>query len=251
MLGFMTVLAYFLSLVPLALVNRFFYALDRKRCPKVNSYLTSVCARRAFALSGTYIGFRFAGEKNLKDELPDQYIVISNHQSLLDIPLYARFLDGPRLRFVAKAELGRNIPLISVLLRSGQHCLVKRSGSPTQAMRSMDAFAERIKKNGCIPVIFPEGTRSRDGKIGTFHAAGFRRLVDRAPMPVAVCALDGVWRVSSLFGLAKNLKGGKYRVKILKIYPAPATKADAVHILEEGRSLIEAQLAAWNGSALL
>lgn len=246
MLGFLIVLAYFLSLVPAALLNRVFYALDRRRCDRINEYFQSVISHRVFALTETYMNFRFAGEKNLMDELPDQFMVISNHQSLLDIPLFMNFLDGPRLRFVAKAELGRGLPIISVLLRSGHHCLVKRTGSPTQAMRAMDKFARRVVENRWNPVIFPEGTRSHDGTVGTFHAAGFRRLLDQAPMPVAVCALDGVWHISSLFGLAKNLKGGKYRVKILKIYPAPTTKAEQVHVLEEGRALIEAQLAAWH-----
>lgn len=246
MLGFFVVFAYFVSLVPAALLNRIFFALDRRRCDSVNTYFQTVLSHRVFALTETYMNFRFAGEKNLVDELPDQYMVVSNHQSLLDIPLFANFLDGPRLRFVAKAELGRGLPIISVLLRSGQHCLVKRTGSPTQAMRAMDVFARRILENHWNPVIFPEGTRSRDGTVGQFHAAGFRRILDQAPMPVVVCALDGVWHISSLFGLAKNLKGGKYRVKILKIYPAPTTKAEQVHILTEGHSLIEAQLAAWH-----
>ena len=55
-----------------------------------------------------------------------------------------------------------------------------------------------VVKNNFIPVIFPEGSRSKDGNLKTFHAAGFRRFLNAAPMPVAVCAVDGGWKISSL-----------------------------------------------------
>ena len=246
MLALITLLCYFCHLIPYGFVNRIFYAFDRRFCTLINRYLSHGNARRIFALLSTYLDFHFAGNKKLIAALPPQYLVMSNHQSLLDIPLFMRFLDGPRLRFVAKAELGRHVPVVSVMLRSGGHCLLKRSGSAAQAMQALDSFAERVVANNWIPVIFPEGTRSRDGKLGTFHAAGFRRFLDRAPMPVAVCALDGAWRISSLFGLRKNIRGTEYRVTVLKVYPAPTSKAEQVRILEEGKALIQEQLEAWN-----
>lgn len=228
-----------------ALVADFAYAVDVRLCRLLSRRITVTHSRRIFALFSTWMDFRFAGDKNLLDELPEQYLIMSNHQSLLDIPLYMRFLDARRLRFVAKAELGNHIPLVSPVLKSDQHCLVKRTGSPSQAMKAMDVFASRVLANNWIPVIFPEGTRSVDGELGTFHAAGFRRFLDKAPMPVAVCAVEGGWRVSTLLGMAKNLKGGYYRVKVLKLYPAPTNKAEQVRILEEGRVLIQEQLEAW------
>jgi 1-acyl-sn-glycerol-3-phosphate acyltransferase len=64
-------------------------------------------------------------------------------------------------------------------------------------------------------------------------------------MPVVVCAIDGGWRISSLRRMAREMKGGFYRAKIVKIYPAPTTKAEQLHILEEGKALIQAQLDQW------
>ena len=233
------------SLGWIALVNRLAYGFSRKLSRLVNRRIATSYGPRIFSIFSTWSDFRFSGDRNLLDELPDQYLVMSNHQSLFDIPLYMRFLDGPRLRFVAKAELAKHVPLVSLMLKSDQHCLVMRTGGPSQAMRAIDEFAERSRKNNWIPVIFPEGTRSPDGTLGTFHAAGFRRFLDKYPLPVAVCALDGGWRISKLSGLAKSVRGGKYRVKVLKIYPAPTNKAEQVKILEEGKALIEAQIAAW------
>jgi 1-acyl-sn-glycerol-3-phosphate acyltransferase len=233
-----------------SIITGIVYAIDRRLCSLMYPAIAKKASRRIFALFGTYMDFQFAGDRNLTDELPGQYLVFSNHQSLLDIPLYMRFLDASRLRFVAKAELGNHIPLISPMLKSTCHCLVNRKGSPGKVMKEIDVFAVRVIENGWIPVIFPEGTRSLDGNLGTFHAAGFRRFLDRAPMPVVVCAIDGGWRMSSLLGMAKNMKGGSYRIRILRIFPAPTGKAEQVRILEEGRLLIQAQLDEWRSAEI-
>ena len=47
------------------------------------------------------------------------------------------------------------------------------------------------------------------------------------------------------FRLATNLRGGAYRIKVLKVYPVPETKEAQVKILEEGKALIREQLAQW------
>jgi 1-acyl-sn-glycerol-3-phosphate acyltransferase len=245
MMTFLTLTCFALSLGWAGLLNRLASSISRKLGLRVNRLITGKYAPGLFSIMAAYLDFRFAGDAKSKAQLPDQYMVLSNHQSLMDIPLLMRFLDGPRLRFVAKAELARYVPVVSLVLRSDGHCLIKRTGNAALVMREMDSFAERVNKNGWIPVIFPEGTRSRDGSVGPFLAAGFRRLAEKAPMPVAVCAIDGGWQISSLIGMAKHLKGGFYRVKVLKIYPAPTSKAEQVHILEEGRALIEEQLEMW------
>ena len=247
---FLTMIFIFLSLGWAGLVCLIIYCIDIRLLRKISPFVTITQSTRIFALFSTYMDFHFTGDKNLFEELPPQYLVMSNHQSLLDIPLFMHFLDGPRLRFVAKAELGKNIPLISLMLNVDQHCLIQRSGSPSKAMKTMDVFAERVLEHKWIPVIFPEGTRSLDGNLGTFHAAGFRRLLDKAPMPVVVCAIEGAWRISSLMGMAKYLKGGNYRIKIVKIFPTPGNKAEQVYILEEGKKSIEKQLVEWRGSTV-
>lgn len=227
------------------LLNSCFYAFWRKGCTFVNRSITKRCSRLVFAIFKFYGNFSFIGERDLKTCLPEQYLIMANHQSLLDIVALMRYLKGDKLRFVAKQELANYVPLVSVMLKSGGHCMVKRKGSPTQAMKALDIFAGSIKDTDGIPVIFPEGTRSKDGRLGTFHSAGFRRFLNNAPLPVAVCALDGGYRISSIFKIAGSLKGGAYKLKILKIYPAPQNKEEQVKILEEGKQLIQTQLDKW------
>ncbi|CEM60851.1 1-acyl-sn-glycerol-3-phosphate acyltransferase [Treponema phagedenis] len=245
MIGIFIIIMIIVSLSGYMFANSFCYAFYRTGCTTINKLITTKAIRHIFSILSVYAGFKFKGDYQFVLELPPQYMILSNHQSIIDIPLFMRYLDGSRLRFMSKKELGNNVPLVSVMLKSGKHCLVDRNGQSISVIRTIDKFAENIKKENLIPVVFPEGTRSRDGKLRTFHAAGFRRLISQAPMPVAVCALDGGWNIASIKTIAQNLKGGAYKVKVLKIYPAPQTKDEQVHILEEGKKLIQKQLDEW------
>ena len=238
-------LAVFLPIGGLAVVHLAVHSVSESGTLRLNRWISTVFASRIFSVMSAYLGFRFEGNRRSLSALPERYLVIANHQSLLDIPLLMRYLGGARLRFVAKEELARHVPLVSSILKTDRHCLIPRKGSPSRAMKTLDDFADRVVANDWIPVLFPEGTRSRDGNLGTFHAAGFRRFLDKAPMPVAVCAIEGGWRVSSLDGIARGTRGGKYRVEVVGVYPAPAGKADQMRILEEGKALIREKLEEW------
>ena len=97
--------------------------------------------------------------------------MISNHQSLFDIVAYLKYFGGKKTRFVAKDTLG-SVPMVGKMLKTQGHCMIPRHGSPSVAMSSIDSFASRVLQKKQIPVIFPEGTRTRDGNVGQFYAAG-------------------------------------------------------------------------------
>ena len=119
----------------------------------------------------------------------------------------------------------------------------KKAGTLTEEEAKEQAI--KILNDGGAIGLFPEGTRSRDGKLGSFYSAGFRRLEETVKLPVVVCALDGGWQLSRLTDVLKNLYKGAYKVKILKVYDAPATKEDEKKIIEEAPGLIQAQLDLW------
>ena len=155
------------------------------------------------------------------------------------------FLRDKELRFVAKDNLSRHIPLVSEMLRAQEHCMIPRRGSPMEAMKVVENFGKRALKKNQIPVLFPEGTRTRDGNVGKFYSAGFRKLSETAELPVAVCALDGGWQIRDISTIMRRLKNGSYRVKVLKVFPAPKTKDAQAALLEESRQLIQSQLDEW------
>ncbi len=210
-----------------------------------SDFITSYCARLVFAILRLYRGFRFLGEREGKRQLPERFLVVSNHQSLLDIVVYLYYFSEKKVRFVAKDNLN-SVPMVGKMLRSQGHCMIPRRGKPVDAMRALTRFGERVSADASVvPVIFPEGTRSRDGRLGTFYSAGFRRLVETVHLPVVVCALDGGWKLSGLTQVMRGLKKGAYRVKVLKVYDAPATKEQEKTILSEAPALIQEQLDAW------
>jgi len=245
MINFITISCLLVALSWVSTLNIIVYPISKKLCIKISDYIVKKCAPRVFAILDCYKHFKFIGDMESKKQLPEQFIIISNHQSLIDIPLFMVFMPEKDLRFVAKDALGRHVPLVSEMLRAHEHCIIPRKGSPSVAMKEIEKFGERVVKRNQIPVLFPEGTRSKDGSLGSFYAAGFRKLTGSAHLPVAVCALEGGWKINNLKNIFTNLSNGAYHVKVLKVYPAPETKEEQVAILDEAKILIQNQLDEW------
>lgn len=245
MANFITLLCLFGMVTFPAIGNILAYPVAPKLSMKISNYIVKVCAPRLFAIVKAYKNFNFFGYKDLKEKLPEQFIIISNHQSFLDIPTIMNFLRNKELRFVAKDTLGRHIPMVSEMLRTQKHCLVPRKAKPMDAMRYIENFGKRVVQKNQIPVLFPEGSRTKDGNVGKFYSAGFRKLTESTNLPVVVCALDGGFRLRDLLNVFTNLSNGCYRIKILKIYDCPTTKEDCTQLLEESREIIQKQVEEW------
>lgn len=103
-------------------------------------------------------------------------IFISNHQSMFDIPPIIWYLRKHYPKFVSKIELGKGIPSISFNLRHGGAVLIDRKDR-LQAITALNNFAKKIHKNKWSAVIFPEGTRGRDGKPKKFAFGGLKTII--------------------------------------------------------------------------
>ena len=228
-----------------AIANIFAYPVSKKLSLRISDYIVNVCAPRLFAILKKYRNFNFWGYNETKKDLPENFIVISNHQSLLDIPLFMKFFHGKPVRFVAKDTLGRHIPLVSEMLRSHDHCMIPRKGGAAKAMKTIEDFGKRVVERNQIPVLVPEGTRSKDGTLGTFYSAGFRKLVETTKLPIVVCALDNGYKINDLKHVFENLSKINYKCKVLKVYPYPETKEEQVRVLEEAKELVQRQLDEW------
>jgi 1-acyl-sn-glycerol-3-phosphate acyltransferase len=113
-------------------------------------------------------------------------LLASNHSSLLDPPLIGSVL--PReLDYMAKTELFR-IPALGGLIKRLNAHPVDRSGSDSAALR----LALRLLGDGRAVLVFPEGTRSTDGRLGPAHAgAGMLAALSGAPvLPVYIQGSD-------------------------------------------------------------
>lgn len=245
MLSVFSLILLFGSLAFPTLMLTLTYPFSQKAALFWSNYITTRTDRLFFAILKMYRHFNFEGDNESKKDLPDQFLVLSNHQSLIDIVVYLNYFAGKKVRFVAKDSLN-NVPMVGKMLRSQQHCMIPRHGSASVAMKTLKDFGERVGSDSAIiPVIYPEGSRSKDGKLGKFYSAGFRRLEQTVNLPVVVCALDGGWKLSNLTRILSGLKKGSYKVKVLKVYDAPANKEQEKLILEESRELIASQLEEW------
>ncbi len=166
---------------------------------------------RAFRLTG---GFTSAeGTHNAVAGRP--YIIVSNHQSMFDISLISEYLAHLQPRYVSKRENARYIPGVSYNLKHGGSALIDRK-NPEQAREVIGTVAKRMTAEGWSVVIFPEGTRSRDGKMKPFREGGLRALIQNAPgVEVLPVTTSGGWEV-----FKRDLKPVVRNVEMhLKVHP--------------------------------
>lgn len=122
---------------------------------------------------------------------PNQpYIYMANHQSNFDIPVLLGKLPV-QFRWLAKAELFR-IPIFGTAMRGIGYISIDRSDRK-KAFESLARAAQTIR-NGTSVMIFPEGTRSYDGRLKTFKKGGFVLSVD-AGVPIVPVIIRGTWSI--------------------------------------------------------
>jgi 1-acyl-sn-glycerol-3-phosphate acyltransferase len=147
------------------------------------------CARLWSRLILVTTGVRVRVE-GLQEIAPGKtYIFVSNHQSIYDIPVIFWWLPY-QLRIIAKASLG-SFPFLGWHLRRTGHLLVDRR-NPDRA-----GILQRwrgLVTSGLSLIIFPEGTRSADGRVGRFRAGSFMLAIE-AGLPVVPLAIVGTRRV--------------------------------------------------------
>lgn len=118
------------------------------------------------------------------------HIFAANHQSLLDVPLLFASLPVPLL-FVLKKGLTR-VPFLGAYVRAMGMILVER-GRYRSSLGALEQCRDRLATGHSI-LLFPEGTRSRDGRLGPFKAGIFAPVIETGAAIVPV-ALDGPGRV--------------------------------------------------------
>ncbi len=123
------------------------------------------------------------------------YLIIANHQSFFDIPIFGALLFTNFPKYVSKQSLAKWIPSISYNLRRGGHALIDRA-DPEQAVGAIQQLAAEVRARGVSALIFPEGTRARHGELGKFRRRGALALLEAAPdtAVVPVC-IDQSWRL--------------------------------------------------------
>lgn len=154
------------------------------------------------------------GRENMKPG--ETYLVMSNHQSLYDIPVLFQVV-GPNIRMVTKKELFQ-VPIFGNALAIGGFISIDRSNRRA-AIRSLDE-ARALLASGTHVWIAPEGTRSKTGELQEFKKGAFYLALE-ADLPILPVTLIGTRDALAAKGL-RSRAGARVRVVIHpKIAPGP------------------------------
>lgn len=178
-----------------------------------------------------------SGNVNLNDRHP--YVVVGNHLSNADIPVISNL--PWEMKWVAKKELF-GIPFAGWMMKMAGDIPVDRKDPHRQFSTMKQALF--YLRNNCSVMFFPEGTRSRTGKLGRFTNGAFH-LAIREQIPVLPLVIDGTQnclpKKSWKFGEAP-----KIHLKVLEPIPVnDLTTADVEKLTQRVRSAILEQLAEW------
>ncbi len=178
-----------------------------------------------------------SGRTDLNDRQP--YVMVCNHLSTADIPLISNL--PWEMKWVAKKELF-DTPVVGWMMKlAGDICVDRRAKNRKEITFKQ---ARYYLDNNCSVMFFPEGTRSRTGKLNAFTRGAFE-LAIREQKPILPMVIDGTQNTlpkkSWKFGVAKHIK--------LKVLDPISTKgleqSDIRSLTEQTRGQILDQLAEW------
>lgn len=158
-----------------------------KKCVDILQFFLIKCQH----VLGTRISF-----ENTHDIATNQpLIIVANHQSMYDISPIMWYMRKHHTKFISKIELGKGIPSVSYNLRHGGSVLIDRK-NPRQSLPAIMKFGEYIETNKRAAVIFPEGTRSKNGVPKAFQTKGLQILFKKIPSAVIVpISINNSWKM--------------------------------------------------------
>ncbi|MGJ5642910.1 lysophospholipid acyltransferase family protein [Formosa sp. S-31] len=155
------------------------------------------CLLRCLNILGTR--FTYTNSHELPKNTP--LIIVSNHQSMYDISPILWYMREVHPKFISKLELGKGIPSVSYNLRHGGSALIDRKNA-RQSIKAINDFSTFINEKKYAAVIFPEGTRSKNGQPKTFQRRGLQTLIKNIPdAHIVPLTINNSW---------KTLRYGKF-----------------------------------------
>lgn len=161
---------------------------------------------------------------------------ISNHQSLFDIPLILGYIDKPKA-FLAKIEILK-VPILSKWMQL-MHCVFIDRKNIRQSVKAIREATQNLT-NGYSMVVFPEGTRGEQGKLGEFKHGGFKMAVSSG-VPIVPISIDGAYK----FFEGKKKGTGKVKVRLVignQIETRGLSKQEISELPDKVRGVIESNL---------
>jgi len=230
------VLVLMVTWVPLMAVVRLF---DRDPALYRSGYML-----RRLGRAITYVNpfWDITVDGDFPEDPRNPYVCVSNHLSQGDPPIIARV--PWEMKWVAKIELFRT-PIAGQLLRLSGDIPVDRHDKDSRA--TVLGRARHYLDHRCSVMFFPEGTRSRDGRVHRFADGAFR-LAIKAGVPVLPIAIDGTRGALPKHSIWFEPNPETIRVRVLSpVDTSGYEPGDGRDLQREVRRRIIAQVAEWRG----
>lgn len=170
-------------------------------------------------------------------------LIIMNHQSLFDIPLVIQTVAWGYPRIVTRSRyIERWIPVISQMIRLYQYPVVDPTANPDSMRKDLDDLEEAARTTDMPLAVFPEGTRTRDGRIGKFRKRGVARVLAVRPWTVYVFVVDGFWRAPKFKDFVRGLPHVHGKMEHVATLEWADPSADAAKFIEQIRSMMTERL---------
>ena len=129
-----------------------------------------------------------------------RFLLVCNHQHLSDVGVLFSCMKKSKLAFISKQE-NRTMPVIGKFMHRTS-CQTLDREDDRQALRVILKCIQMVKDQEVSVAVFPEGTRSKDGKVHAFRNGAFK-IAQKANVPIVVCTINGT---NQLFHNLKRLK---------------------------------------------
>jgi len=176
-----------------------------------NEFIRKWANRR---IKSNNISLEVIGKENIPKDRP--VLFIANHQSNLDFIAVLAEVDVP-FSFIAKIELEK-VPVMNKWMRTVDALFIDRQNMRQQIQVILDGI--QMLKGGRSIFVFPEGTRTRDGKMLEFKAGTFK-LATKSGVDIIPVTIDGTYKM--LEGNGNRFKPGK-----VKLYFHEAVRLDSL-----------------------
>lgn len=176
-------------------------------------------------------------------------IVVMNHQSVLDIPIGLQLVRGPYPLIPTRDRYRRGLPGVSPLIRMARYPFVSQKRSLSrEELASLERAAAEVADGTQSFLIYPEGHRSRDGRLGRFMRTGLRIVLSRARRPIYCIVGDGMVQARTFADAMVRFAGTTVNVRVLGPFPPPA--ADEVDtFIDELHARMDDTLAAMRAAS--